>query len=180
MSIRYLFPDNTVLCNFGAVERLDLLETVLNGRGRWTSAVAGEAEASARYLSALRGIASAGWMGDPIEITEDVDILQVDRLRRVVFGGIDAKPLQHLGEAETCHVLKTWPEFASSWWISDDREALFYAKRQGIPAYETIDLMSTAVNNGDIGESAAFMLMERMSSHGRSMRMPAGQAAFRR
>lgn len=180
MSIRYLFPDNTVLCNFGVVNRLDLLETILNGRGRWTSAVAGEAEASAQYVPALRAVASAGWMSDPIEITEDTDILHIDRIRRVVFGGTDAKPLQHLGEAETCYVMTTWPEFASSWWISDDRDALRYAKRQGIPAYETIDLMAMAVNDGDIVDAVAFEIMQRMASCGRSLRMPVGPAAFRR
>lgn len=179
MSIRYLFPDNTVLCNFAVVERLDLLETILNGCGRWTSAVAGEAEASAQYIPVLRAIAGAGWMGDPIEVTEDADILQVDRIRRVVFGGTDAKPLQHLGEAETCHVMRTWPEFAGSWWVSDDREALRYAKRQGIPAYDTFDLMAMAVNDGDIYGSAAFVLMELMTSRGRSVRMPAGHESFR-
>lgn len=39
----HLFPDNTVLCNFAAVNRLDLLKSVLSGRGRWTEAVAYEA-----------------------------------------------------------------------------------------------------------------------------------------
>lgn len=34
------FPDNTVLCNFSAVGSLSLLEKVLDGRGRWTQAVA--------------------------------------------------------------------------------------------------------------------------------------------
>jgi predicted nucleic acid-binding protein len=180
MSIRYLFPDNTVLCNFAVVERLDLLETILNGRGRWTSAVAGEAEASARHLPALHALVGGGWMGEPIEIIEDADILRIDRIRRVVFGGTDAKPLQHLGEAETCHVMRTWPEFASSWWVSDDREALRYAKRQDIPAYETLDLMAMAVSDGDIDGAGAFVLMERMTSRGRSVRMPAGRESFRR
>ena len=34
--VQGLFPDNTVLCNFAAVERLDLLRDWLRGRGRWT------------------------------------------------------------------------------------------------------------------------------------------------
>ena len=32
----YWFPDNTVLINFACVSRLDLLEEILRGRGRWT------------------------------------------------------------------------------------------------------------------------------------------------
>jgi hypothetical protein len=31
----YWFPDNTVLCNFAAVDGLALLEQILRGRGRW-------------------------------------------------------------------------------------------------------------------------------------------------
>ena len=101
MSIRYLFPDNTVFCNFAAVSRLDLLQTVLNGRGRWTSAVAAEAAASAGFLPELHGLEQAGWMSEPIEITAGPDILAISRIRRIVFGGSDDKPRQHLGEAET-------------------------------------------------------------------------------
>lgn len=96
----FLFPDNTVLCNFAAVERLDLLRTVLNGRGRWTAAVAYEAEKSTRFLPALADIATDGWLDEPIEITADSDVQRVNRVRRAVFGGTDDKPLQHLGETE--------------------------------------------------------------------------------
>jgi hypothetical protein len=93
----YLFPDNTVLCNFTSVDRLDLLQTVLNGRGRWTSAVAYEASRSAQLMPALNSIAVDGWLGEPIEITSDADIRRVNQVRRAVFGGTDEEPLKHLG-----------------------------------------------------------------------------------
>ncbi|MCG3039466.1 hypothetical protein L7D48_02570 [Streptomyces sp. S1A] len=54
------FPDNTVLCNFAAVDRLSLLEKVLDGRGRWTQAVAAEAGRSARYWPKLEQVAVGG------------------------------------------------------------------------------------------------------------------------
>ncbi len=103
----FLFPDNTVLCNFAAVDRLDLLQVVLNGRGRWTAAVAFEASRSARHHPALAGVPAAGWLDEPIEITAESDVQRVNRVRRAVFGGTDDKPLQHLGEAETCVVIKS-------------------------------------------------------------------------
>lgn len=77
-------------------------------------------------------------------------------------------------------MIKNWPEFVDSWWITDDREAIRYAKRQGIPTYETVELMAMAVNDGDIGDAAALAFMEQMASSGRSVRMPAGRAPFRR
>jgi hypothetical protein len=176
----YLFPDNTVLCNFAAVERLDLLQTVLNGRGRWTAAVAYEASNSARFLPALTAIATGGWLDEPIEITADKDIQQVNRVRRAVFGGTDDEPLKHLGEAETCFVIKEWGTFAGSWWISDDREALRYARFQGIATYETVDLMGIAVADGDIADKTAFDLMRRMADAGRSLRLPSSASELRR
>jgi hypothetical protein len=174
------FPDNTVLCNFAAVERVDLLRSVLSERGRWTEAVAYEASRSAAHLRALAGLAADGWLGDPVEVTSDADIQAIERIRRAAFGGTDDRPLQHLGEAQTCYVIKHWAEFAGSWWITDDREALRYAKFQGITTRETIDLMSIAVVNGDVGATDAFSLMNLMADRDRGLRLPKTASDFTR
>ncbi|GDY33659.1 hypothetical protein [Gandjariella thermophila] len=176
----FLFPDNTALCNFAAVDHLDLLRSALNHRGRWTAAVAYEAERSARLLAPLRKVTEDGWMGQPIEITDPTEIQRVHRIRRVVFGGTDDQPLKHLGEAETCFLLLHRPEFTGSWWISDDREALRYARHQGIVTRETIDLISVAVINGDVSSQEAFDLMQRMVDQGRHLRLPASPAELQR
>lgn len=176
----FLFPDNTVLCDFAAVDQLGLLRSVLGERGRWTEAVAYEASRSAHHLPALSALTSGDWLGDPIEITDDADIRQIERIRRAVFGGGDDRPLQHLGEAQSCHVILNWAEFAGSWWITNDREALRYAIFQGITTRETIDLMSSAVVNGDITASDAFALMTRMTDEGRHLRLPRTAAELAR
>jgi hypothetical protein len=169
---QFLFPDNTVLCNFAAVDRLDLLKAVLGGRGRWTEAVAFEAENSARVLPALRPLTETGWLDEPIEINDESEVQQVERIRRAVLGGTEGKPLQHLGEAQTCHVIMHWTSFAGSWWISDDKEALRYARFQGITTRETIDLMNIAVVDGDIAAGDAYDLMLAMADCGRFLRLP--------
>jgi hypothetical protein len=176
----YLFPDNTVLCNFAAVNHLDLIKSVLNGRGRWTEAVAYEASRSASKLPALRGLASEGWLDEPIEITEESDIRKIDQIRRAVFGGTDDQPLKHLGEAQTCYVIKNWAELAGSWWISDDGEALRYARHQGITTRETVDLMCIAVVDGDISARDAFDLMRQMADSDRYLRLPKSAEELRR
>jgi len=168
----YLFPDNTVLCNFAAVNRLDVIKSVFGGRGRWTEAVAYEASRSASKLPALRGLPAEGWLDEPIEITSESDIRKINNIRRAVFGGTDDNPLKHLGEAQTCYVIKNWAEFAGSWWISDDGEALRYAKFQGITTRETIDVVSIAVTDGDIGARDAFDLMQQMADCDRQLRLP--------
>lgn len=168
----YLFPDNTVLCNFATVRRLDLLAAVLNGRGRWTAAVEYEASRSAQHLPDLERLQQEGWLDEPVEITDDGHQRQVEGIRRAVFGGTEDKPLQHLGEAETCFVIREWVEFAGSWWISDDRDALRYARFQKIQTYETMDLVSLGVANGDVTAKDGFALLNRMADEGRSLRLP--------
>jgi hypothetical protein len=172
----YLFPDTTVLCNFAAVDRLDLLRDVLDGRGRWTEAVAYEARRSARHLPALRSVPRDGWLGRAIEIADETDIQTVDRIRRVVFGGTDERPLEHLGEAQTCHVITTWRRFAGSWWISDDREALRYARRRGITTRETADLVADAVVAELLTAEDGVDLLKQMAAHGRHLRLTASAA----
>jgi hypothetical protein len=168
----FLFPDNTVLCNFAAVDRLDLLKAVLDGRGRWTEAVAYEATRSAAVLPALLALGASGWLDEPIEISDESDVRQVELIRRSVFGGTEDRPLRHLGEAQTCHMILHWAPFAGSWWISDDREALRYARFQGITTRETFDLMNIAVVDGDITAREAYDLMVRMADSGRFLRLP--------
>lgn len=174
------FPDNTVLCNFAAVNRLDLIKSVLSGRGRWTEAVAYEASRSASKLPALQGLASEGWLDEPIAITKESEIRNINQIRRAVFSGTDDDQLKHLGEAQTCYLIKNWAEFAGSWWISDDVEALRYAKFQGITTRETIDIMSIAVADGDISARDAFELMERMADSDRYLRLPKSAEELRR
>jgi hypothetical protein len=167
----FVFPDNTVLCNFAAVGRLDLLEAVLLGRGRWTEAVAYEASRSASALPDLAAIAKEGWLGEPIEIEDEAEVRQIERVRRSVFGGEDAAPLKHLGEAQTCQILQRWPDFAGSWWVSDDREALRYARQQHLTTYETIDLVCVAAVNGDVTAQAGHDLLHAMDEKGRTLRL---------
>jgi hypothetical protein len=176
----FLFPDNTVLCDFAAVDHLDLLRSILGGRGRWAEAVAYEASRSERYLPALASLKTESWLGDPIEVTDDTDIQQIERIRRAVFGGTDDRPLQHLGEAQSCHLILNWAEFAGSWWITNDRDALRHARFKGITTRETIDLMSIAVSNGDISARDAFDLMRLMADAGRSLRLPRSAAELTR
>lgn len=176
----HLFPDNTVLCNFAAVDRLDLLRSVLGGRGRWTEAVASEAEQSSSVHPCLGSLLSSGWLGEPIEVNDPADVRKVEQIRRAVFAGPDAGPLAHLGEAQTCYVIKNWKSFSGAWWISDDRDALRHAKFLKITTRETIDIMNIAVVDGDISAADAFALMTRMTDRDRALRLPSGPEELRR
>ncbi|WP_232837207.1 hypothetical protein [Lentzea terrae] len=135
-----------------------------------------EATKSARVLPSLVTLTNDGWLGEPIEIDKESEIQQVNAIRRAVFGGTDDEPSKHLGEAETCFVILKWRDFTGSWWISDDREALRYARLQGITTRETIDLVNAAVVASDLSAQEGFRLMQQMADAGRHLRLP-GSAA---
>jgi predicted nucleic acid-binding protein len=143
----YWFPDNTVLINFACVSRLDLLEEILRGRGRWTEAIADEAQRSARFYPELSNVVRGAWLGEPIEVADREDQIAIERVRRAAFGGSAHEPRKHLGEAQTCHVIRTNPEFAASFWITDDYDAAEYAKRQGITTLDTQGLISEGIQD---------------------------------
>ncbi|MFC5908562.1 hypothetical protein [Streptacidiphilus monticola] len=163
------FPDNTVLCNFAAVDRLPLLEKVLDGRGRWTEAVAREARLSARHLTPLTALERDGWLGEPIAITDPEEREAVERLRRAVLGGDRRRPTQHLGEAQTCLLIMTRREFRHSVWITDDRAAAQFSRRRGITTLETMDLVRIAVREQFVTAADGHELLGRMTAVGRRL-----------
>lgn len=77
-------------------------------------------------------------------------------------------------------MIVNWSEFVGSWWISDDREALRYARSQGITTRETIDLVDLAVANGGIETGDAVNLMIQMVAQGRKLRLPNSAANLQR
>ncbi|GAA0435330.1 hypothetical protein Acor_75570 [Acrocarpospora corrugata] len=168
----YWFPDNTVLCNFACVSRLDLLEAILRGRGRWTEAIAFEATRSAQVYPDLHVVARDGWLGEPIEIDDPAMIQRIEQIRRAAFGGSAREPLRHLGEAQTCFLILNRAEFTASFWITDDRDAGEYARRQGITTRDTMDLISEGVQDGCCTRDEGFELLQKMKSAGRSLRLP--------
>ncbi|WP_433413985.1 hypothetical protein ACQP1V_32745 [Microtetraspora malaysiensis] len=171
----YWFPDNTVLCNFAVVRKLPLLRQILRERGRWTEAIAFEADRSARYYPDLRTVAVEGWLGEPIEIDiEEAHV--VERVRRAVFGGTRQEPLKHLGEAQTCHVIRHWPEFTGAYWITDDYDAQEYARNVGITTRDTADLISEGVSEGYCSRNDGYKVLQLMRQEGMHLRVPPNQA----
>lgn len=125
-------------------------------------------------------LATIDWLDEPIEINDESLVRRIALVRRAVFDGTDDQPLKHLGEAETCVLLKEHRDYQYSWWISDDREALRYARFQQITTRETIDLMRMAVADSEMPDRQAFELMEAMAEQGRTLQLPGSPADLRR
>ena len=162
--------DNTVLCNFAAVGRLDLLEVILDGRGRLTAAVNQEMKRSVARVPGLVGAVSAPWLGEPLLVGEDHGNVKVWRQGRLA--GTKNDPLAHLGEAESCHVLEKWPELRDAWFATDDRRAVLVARKQGIVVGLTSDLLAMAARRHLITPSQALDLIVDMEQEGRHPRRP--------
>ncbi|MFV0457422.1 MAG: hypothetical protein ACK5MT_01425 [Actinomycetales bacterium] len=170
-----VFPDNTVFCNFAAVNRVDLLRDFLRGRGRWTAAVAHEVEGSTRYLPGLSAV-DESWLGEPIDFTSKNDARRIERLRIVVFGGSQTDPLKHLGEAQTCFLFETHSELHGSWWISDDTDAREQAERRGARSMTTVGLAREMVADYTLTAVAALELLRAMADAGRPVWPPSSAA----
>lgn len=81
-----MFPDNTVLINFAIINRMDLLERLANGNGRWCATVRTECAESARQpgLAALDGVAEI--FGEPL-YPDEAEHQDVRVLRDQLAGG---------------------------------------------------------------------------------------------
>lgn len=172
-----VFPDNTVLCNFACVGRADLLGDHLRGRGRWVEAVAAEAEASAGHLPDLRRLIDGGLLGEPIEISKPADVAAVEHLRVNVFGGTRARPMQHLGEAQSCFLLSKDDEWSDAVWVTDDRDAFEFAQRQGIITRGTVELFRALVADGDLTPDGAFGVLQAIDNE-RGLRIPSSPSGL--
>jgi predicted nucleic acid-binding protein len=135
-----LFPDNTVLINFAIISRMDLLERLANGNGRWCATVASECEASARQpglgaLTDAEAIFGAPWY------PEGAEYLDTYILREELSSPGDS-PRKHLGEAETLAIMLR--RHVNGFFVTDDRDAIRLASRNGVTVVTTWRLLLAA------------------------------------
>lgn len=69
-------------------------------------------------------------------------------------------------------LIKEWPQFRESWWLTDDEDAYEYARRRNIPTYRTIDVMRHIVVEGALLVEDAYALMNAMADENRGLYIP--------
>lgn len=158
-----MFPDNTVLINFAIISRMDLLERLANGNGRWCATVATECAESARRpgLAALGGAQEI--FGEPI-FPDHAELQDVQVLRDQLASPGD-RPTQHLGEAETIAIIvrrQLWCFF-----VSDDRGAARLAAQNGVTVVRTWHLLKVAHRKGWIDTDTLWGYVLTLEGHGR-------------
>ncbi|WP_232295264.1 hypothetical protein [Parafrankia sp. EUN1f] len=135
-----LFPDNTVLINFAIIGRMDLLEKLANGRGRWCATVASECDRSARKAGLDELVRAHDIFGPPLS-PSPAELAQARRFRAELASPGD-RPYQHLGEAETVAIMLR--RRLQAFFVTDDRSAAQLAAREGIKVVTTWDLLKIA------------------------------------
>jgi len=136
-----LFPDNTVLINFALLNRVDILDRIMRGQGRWCAAVSDECAQSAKEVGLEAMAAYPAILGSPLFPATPAEHLEVRLLRDRLVGPGDG-PTRHLGEAETVAIISG--RQIDAVFATDDRDARMLADMRGITTYTTWDLLRLA------------------------------------
>jgi predicted nucleic acid-binding protein len=163
--VSLFFPDNTVLINFAIIRRIELLEELANGTGRWCLSVSQECAKSARIhgLEALKSVRD--FLGDPLEPTP-AELLDTRVLRDSMASPGDPST-KHLGEAETIAVVVSRGFQAEAIFVSDDTDALIHAAAQGIKVADTWDLLGLAQRVGKLTPQEHAQCVDLLAAEGR-------------
>lgn len=162
------FADNTVLINFALIDRLDLLEALLNARGRWCLTVSQECRRSSQQpgLTALAGVGA--FLGPPIPPDSPAELLFTQVLRDRLVSPFDG-PRKSLGEAETLAIMHA--RFRGDILASDDKGAArLAADRQldlGVKVATTADLLRLALRAGKLTQQEHDLYVGSLRSRGR-------------
>ena len=159
---RFFFPDNTVLINFGHINRVPLLGR-LSPNFTWCEVIAQECAASARQPG-LASLNLAGQvLGQPwLPTTREREL--TFELRSEMMKPGDG-PTKHLGEAETIAIITTRKTFAI--FVTDDHGAARAARANNIKVITTWDLLAAAHRRGHLSLQDAYTDAQTLDSLGR-------------
>ena len=159
---QYYFPDNTVLINFAVVDSIELLVAYLSGRARVTQAVAAEIKKSIERVPHLREFDIEQHCGRPIELNTEADNRAVLQMRKR-FASRNDPPTKHLGESETLHVISSREQYATSRFLTEDRDAYRVAESMGVLCSNTMEVFQDLVARGEVSSSEAFALLQSIA-----------------
>lgn len=177
MTTRVLFPDTSVAVTFAVVGRIDLLVTWLGSRGSFCDAVWREMKNHAASQGSIDTL--IGELGEPVDLTEDEES-HAEMVRRSKFGGSEAAPTQHLGEAHTLVLLRRPVFSSSSTWISDDVESRELAEHQRIRVRDSVGVLIDLVGHSELTPADALTVWAAMYDKQRGVPLPTTVADIRK
>ena len=172
----YFVPDNTVLVNFARIERMDVLERLVNGKGMWCASVAHECDMSSG-LDGLRSIVRAhDIFGEPLYPETGKEHVDTQTIR-TSFAKPGESKSKHLGEAETIAIVSN--RGLDARFITDDEAATVRARAEGIDTYTTWDLLKLVVMLRWITLDEAWGYVFALNGHTRRYAFLRSESAFR-
>jgi hypothetical protein len=111
------------------------------------------------------------WLGPPLRLDQPGDD-EVDLIRRGL-GGLAARPLEHLGEAESIRALER-SNATDLLLLTDDGPAGDFASRRssGIRVLDSAKVLAEAYALNEIGCPQAYDMLLAMRDEGRAVRVP--------
>jgi predicted nucleic acid-binding protein len=165
--------DACTLQNFAVVGALWILERRYGSDLTWTEAVRHEIRRGLPAEPRLQRVLDLedAWLGSPLRLDQPGDD-EVDLIRRGL-GGLAARPLEHLGEAESIRALER-SNATDRLLLTDNGPASDFASRRssGIRVLDSADVLTEAYAMGDIGCPQAYDILRAMHGEGRAIRLP--------
>lgn len=158
-----LFPDNTVLINFAIISRIDLLERLANGNGKWCASVAAECARSSEqpHLHALREMADI--FGSPL-FPGEAEYQDMLVLRAELASPGDPRH-KHIGEAETLAIMLR--HRTNGLFVTDDGDARRLGARKGVTVVSTWGLLRVAHRNRWVDTDTLWGYVQTLGTHRR-------------
>lgn len=135
--VSFFFADNTVLVSFATIGRMDLLQTLFNGKGAWCPTVRDECHDSANFPGLGSIIDADTFLGAPIMPTKS-ELLRAQQFRTQLAKPGESK-YKHLGEAETLAVMVGRYNFEIL--VTDDLDAKRLAAHHNVRVVTTLGLL---------------------------------------
>jgi hypothetical protein len=160
--------DAVTLRHFGAIRRLDILETRYGHLDppHWTQAVADEIRAAAAMGPGCFAILAAPWLSTPVA-PQAHDLRGILQLQIGLNEG-RRPPTEHAGEAEGIY----FAEKLGGHFVTDDNGAYdFAARRLGLGrVHDTVDVLREAVASGDMDAGEALNIANAIRNSDRDLR----------
>lgn len=164
-----LFPDNTVLINFALISRMDLLERLANGHGRWCATVASECAKSALEPELGSMTLATNIFGLPLYPESGAERIDIEALR-IELAQPNDPPHKHLGEAETLAIMAR--RGFEGFFVTDDKSASRLARNNGVKVISTWHLLRLAARCGFVDPDTMWGYLQTL--HGKHRGMPNG------
>ncbi|MDR7161390.1 hypothetical protein J2X42_004122 [Arthrobacter sp. BE255] len=147
--VEFIFPDTSLLMNFAAVNRVDLVSAIVEGRGSWTEAIRDEVQRWSLETKYQPLTQVFGFMPEEPHVARAEEMMTGEGIRRRLAKPGDPRS-QHWGECETLAVIQHRYAGKTVLVLSEDGGVLTECRRLGVDTVTTRLLLEAVATRGVI------------------------------